>query len=160
MKRLLDLPAKLLLLIVLVLAVMPAPAVETVCVLAGGKVVRPVEKCAMPCCRKAAAPVKRNCCAPRSVGSARGDRCASLGLGCHCETRLVQPSVSAITDPEKATHPVKAPVAVWSVPFELDLAVHRVSEPGVVGIDSGPPPRGATLSHRSRAPPVLIEFSF
>lgn len=164
--RPLALLTKLLVLVSLVLASVPSGATETVCVLGNGKVVRPVAKCGMPCCAKKLAepkaPEKRSCCAPKKSapvvkGHSKVDPCVLAGRACRCETRLVSaPAPSVATVDVKATVPVELPVAMVSTVFEFVNLKLELREPGIVGNDSGPPPKVERSSEQPRAPPVFF----
>ena len=166
MKRSLALLTKLVLLVSLVLASMPAGATETVCVMGGGKVVRPVAKCGMPCCaeKRLAKPVpeKRSCCLPEKPAAlvkrgSKADPCSLAGMSCRCETRLVAAPSSNIATVDAKGSVVAEQPALLPRPLEIwTSAALEIQEPGIVGIDSGPPPKREHSPVQPRAPPVVF----
>ncbi|RYG43914.1 hypothetical protein EON79_16030 [bacterium] len=107
--------------------------------------------CAMPCCAARPMAQAETCCkGEHGVTTLRTLAKAATACPCEMESAPKVPSrqrdalvpgfgnVAAIL-PEAAAVP--APV------------FKEIVRPGIVGLDSGPPPRGAFLSDRGRAPP-------
>ncbi len=156
---------RLLLFAALVMASMPAGATITVCVLRSGQVVVPVAKCKKACCAHevaSAAPARRNCCArsavkPTAVITLGGDLGKLAGMSCRCEIRATINSPLTSTAPNSnsllsITHPAILPPPTRQVP-RLALTV---TEPGIQGLDSGPPRKLPRSPRQSRAPPVCF----
>jgi len=159
MTRISGLVARLFLLVSLVLASLPAGAVQTVCVIGRGVVVVPIATCKMPCCAHRLAssvPVpKRACCRDKEQVVSQGDPCRYAGMSCHCETRLVlgtTPTVQAKPDAFLIFADQTAVIVppTWSV----DRPILDLIEPGIVGVDSGPSRKSVYVPDLGRAPPV------
>ena len=160
MKKLLDLLTRLLTLVALTMAAVPSGATEMVCVLGNGKVIVPVAACKMACCAHCTPattePSIRSCCAQKQLTASRPNLCSLAGRSCRCELRFVQathPVVAAASNP--APH-AWSQLAILTIPsYDLPLWVLVVSEPGIFGIDSGPPRKRSRTPQQTRAPPVF-----
>jgi len=111
------------------------------------------QACAMKCCAKPA-PAKKACCPTGHLEAAHATLCKAAS-DCGCEIASIP---FATATPVNAFVPsFDASVLVAVLPETPALAVVEVSfaEPGIFGIDSGPPTEGHAECGLGRAPPVV-----
>lgn len=165
LKRVLGLLIRLLVFAALIIASVPVSATEMVCVVGARPQVVPVTKCGMPCCAHPApnSPAKvRSCCHPHSprVAVSRAQTCRLAGLACRCETRVlanVPPSPATVTH---ALPLIEQPAILTSAEWLISGRELPSVQPGIVGVDSGPPRRWPRSPRQSRAPPFVSSDPF
>lgn len=164
MKRTLGLLIRLFLFAALILASVPVGATVTVCVLRTGAVVAKPVKCGMPCCRPEQTVVKTKpgCCLKHAPTAEKtiartATVCGQASMSCRCETRLsIAASPVSVVRTSQALSSVDQP-AILPNAVRPQPALRLVAlEPGVVGVDSGPPRKRPRSPRQIRAPPVRL----
>jgi len=152
MKHLQGWVTRLLILVSLAVASLPVGATEMVCVVGREEKVVPVAKCGMPCCHQQ--PSKPDCCLKPKKEEAH--ICPLAGKPCRCEIRITAFHGSANSAPIPTLQPFEQPAVLPETRLELPAPVIAALEPGIVGIDSGPPRKLPRSPKQSRAPPVSL----
>lgn len=154
MKHLFRWTTKLLVLMSLVVASLPISAREVVCVIGEDELIVPVAKCGMPCCKERAAPPKQECCLKEQKKDTHV--CPLVGKPCRCEVRITafHGGIRTATQPTSLTF--EQPAILPNVHIEIAATETEILEPGIVGIDSGPPRKRPRAPSQPRAPPISL----
>jgi hypothetical protein len=141
------LATRLLLLLVLIVAAVPLSASAPRC----AKPVafpRPKARPAMPCCAaRTAVGTRVSCCAPEKVAVAA---VAKANAPCSCEVK----SAPAAPAPRESVASVRTAALLSTAPvFFPPREWVQAAEPGIVGVDAGPPPDLDFVPDLGRAPP-------
>ena len=152
-----------MLLVSIALASVPAGAFERVCVLNnGGKSVE-ASRCKMSCCHPVAkiqtVSVHSDCCTPtkptKGFASDRSTICAIGNLNCQCELRFVPAVIPITATLARSSIDGFDTNAILIAPKFDAIGWHLLNfEPGIVGVDSGPPTKLSRSPLQPRAPPV------
>lgn len=154
--------ARLLLLVSIAMATVPSWSKVTVCVIGAGKVTVPIGRCGMPCCARkgqAAPDSRKACCKPKTSVASAGTACPLASRYCRCETRYTVASARQAATFDRGTLPVEIPdlPAILPLsPWEVPVVSHEAIEPGVRGVDAGPPRKAIRAPKQSRAPPASV----
>ena len=150
------------LLVSIVMAAVPSWSKVTVCVIGPDKVTVPIGKCGMPCCA-AKAPAKstarKDCCKPKASLASANAACPMASKSCRCETRYTitsSPPAATFDRTALATdiHPLTA--ILFVVCWEIPAPLLKAAEPGIRGVDAGPPRKVVRTPKQSRAPPFFV----
>lgn len=150
--------ARLFLLISITLANLPSWSKATVCVIGAGKVV-PLGECGMPCCAVKAKPVRKDCCKAKVSLDAAGAVCLMTTMACRCETRytvLTAPPFAKVDRSLAVSAAHDFPAIILLAPWEIPSLGLDAFEPGIRGVDSGPPRKTIRTPKQCRAPPVCV----
>jgi hypothetical protein len=149
-------------------ASLPVNATEVVCIVGPHEVTTPMAKCGMPCCAhgvmamcdsskvsKGAVPP---CCADKQLTAKlqrQHSTCSVSGMSCRCERRSVS-AVAPLTVSVRATLRINVHqlfVAILPEDLEIRVPLDASIEPGIFGVDSGPPRQEQRSPEQGRAPP-------
>lgn len=130
----------------LLVAAMPLKAGVESCV---APVKTPVKQCGMACCEKK--PMAKMACMEQVDHS----RWAKSADPCGCEIKSAPATPPAVVKAVPVMDPIHLfailPETVPAIPVPVSFA-----EPGIFGVDSGPPPQCDTQPGLGRAPPVAV----